>query len=123
MNCSGAPGRCAGEIEVVPPGRTDIKPSVPKQAVDCRGNCRAGEAITQSRGRFRVAGSSIESLDRDARGGKSFSFRIKRFCIRGGKRVAAGGTFMTVVYRPSGLIDLAKSDLNGDRKPDRRGRG
>jgi hypothetical protein len=123
MNCSGRPGKCEGEIEVLPPGRTDLKLSAPKRAVDCKGTCRAGEAITQSRGRFRVAGSSVESLDRDARGGKSFSFRIKRYCIRGGKRVAAGGTFMTVVYRPSGLLDLAKSDLNGDRKPDGRRRG
>lgn len=49
--------------------------------------------------------------------------RIKRYCVRNSKRVAAGGTFMTVVYRPSGLIDLSKSDLNGDRKPDGRGRG
>lgn len=108
---------------MVPPGRTDLKLSAPKQAVDCKRTCSANETITQSRGRFRVAGSSAESLDPDVRGGKSFSFRIKRYCIRGGRRVAAGGTFMTVVYRPSGLIDLAKSDLNGDRKPDGGRRG
>jgi hypothetical protein len=123
MSCSGGSGTCKGEIEVLPPGRTDLKLTVPKQAVDCKGTCRADDAITQSRGRFRVTGSSVESLDRDARRGKTFSFRIRRFCIQDGRRVVAGGTFMTGVYRPSGLIDLARSDLNGDRKPDGRRRG
>ncbi|MGH3129274.1 MAG: hypothetical protein ACRDNX_00485 [Gaiellaceae bacterium] len=118
MNCSGAAGKCAGRIEVIPPAGTDLRLTAPKKAIGCKGTCRADQAITLSRGSFRVAGSSAASLDPEARGGKSFSFRIKRYCIRGGKRVSAGGTFMTVVYRPSGILDRAKSDLNGDRKPD-----
>jgi hypothetical protein len=122
MNCAGAAGKCEGAIEVIPPRGTDIKLTTPGKPVTCKGTCRAGEAITLSKGMFRVAGSSAGSLDRDARGGKAFSFRIKRYCVRNGKRVAAGGTFMTVVYRASGLIDRGRSDLNGDRKPDGRGR-
>jgi hypothetical protein len=115
MNCSGRAGGCQGVIEVDPPG--DLKLDAPKRAVSCNGRCR-NEAISQSRGKFRVAGSSVRSLDQDARGDKEFTFRFRKFCIVNGRRVPAGRGFMTVAYRPNGLIDRKASDLNGDLKPD-----
>lgn len=122
MNCSGRPAGCRGEIEVDPPG--DLKLDVPKKKVSCNGRC-GNEAITRVRGKFRVAGSSVRSLDQDARAGKEFTFRFRKFCILNGRRVPAGRGYLTVAYGPTGLINRGASDLNGDLKPDgpRRGRG
>lgn len=118
MNCGGTPGDCKGEIDVTPPG--DVKLSAPKKAtIGCSGKCLAGQALTLTKGTVRVAGTSAATLDSDARGGKSFTFRFDKYCIRDGKRVKAGRGFITVAYRANGLLDLQKSDLNGDLKPDK----
>lgn len=115
MNCSGRPAGCRGEIEVDPPG--DLKLNAPKKNVSCNGRC-GNEAITRVRGKFRVAGTSVRSLDQDTRGGKEFTFRFRKFCIVNGRRLPAGRGYLTVAYVPSGLINRGASDLNGDLKPD-----
>jgi uncharacterized delta-60 repeat protein len=120
MNCSGRRGGCRGVIVVDPPG--DLKLAAPKRDVSCTGRCR-NEAITRISGRFRVAGTSVASLDQDARAGKKFTFRFRKFCVVNGRRVAAGRGFLTVAYGPTGLINRGASDLNGDLKPDGAKRG
>jgi hypothetical protein len=116
MNCTGPRGTCRGVIEVDPPG--DLKLEAPKRDVQCFGLCVGGGA--KVKGKFRVAGASVASLDQDARAGKRFTFVLRKFCIVNGRRVPAGRGALTVAYGPTGRLDRSGSDLNGDGKPDRK---
>lgn len=121
MNCGGAAGNCKGEIDIFPPA--GLKVTTPRTLkFSCAGKCRPGEGITLNRNAkpIPVRGTSAAALDKDARGGKSFTFRFQAYCIRNGKRLRSGRSTMTVTYRPSGLINTRASDLNGDGKPDKK---
>jgi len=117
MGCGGRPGKCKGEIDVVPPGGTDIKIPQKLQLISCDGSC-SGEGVDVWKGSFRVRGSSALSLDKDRRANKSFTFRLERYCLQDGTRVAAGDGSITIAYGATGLFDRRRSDLNGDGQPD-----
>lgn len=121
MFCGGATGKCKGEVDIIPPA--GLKLTTPKTLkITCDGKCSQGEAVTLNvnKGPIPVRGTSAAALDKDARGGKSFTFQFQGYCIRDGKRLRSQHTTMTVTYRPNGLVDTRASDLNGDGKPDKK---
>jgi galactose oxidase-like protein len=116
LNCAGRGGNCRGAIGIDAP--RGLKLTVPRRkSIDCKGRCRGRTAV---RGSFRVAAIFARGLDAEARAGRKFTFRFRKYCIRNGRRAAAGRGYMTVRYGPRGLISRRASDLNGDRKPDGR---
>ena len=114
-------------IEVVPPAGSDFRlTSPPKSIARCTSAkpCRksaAGNQFLTVPGMARVAGTSANDLDQDRRGGKSFRFEFRTYCLLKGRRQPDRTSSMTIVYKPSGLgIDLKRSDLNGNGRPDGR---
>lgn len=115
LRCTGGEGDCNGEIEVLKPKRrTDIV-AVSKQRIGCKGDC---DTIRGGSMRFRF--KSKNDLYVDERGGERFSFLVRTACLVGGKRVGVRTQPMTIVFKPNGKVDKAKSDLDADGKPDRK---
>jgi hypothetical protein len=114
MSCTGASGRpCAGRIELTAPKGSDIEIVAPTRGnVQCKGRCRLGPST--HKGTTVMRATSAGNLYFDARAGKSFVFRLKLYCTRGGKEVLVGAKRMTFAFAGSGFLDKRKSDLNGN---------
>jgi hypothetical protein len=113
MNCSGASGRsCAGRIQLFAPKGSDIKIVSPSKDVQCKGRCRLGPST--HKGTTVMKATSTGDLYFDARAGKSFVFKLRLYCTRGGKEVLVGAKRMTFAFAGSGFLDKRKSDLNGN---------
>src|SRR5205814_858461 len=58
-----------------------------------------------------------KALARGRRAGRSFTFRLDRFCVQGDRRPPLGPPPVALVFDARGTLDRARSDLNGDGRP------
>ena len=117
LTCAPGGGDCRGRIEVVPPAGTDIKIQNQKAGVNCILTCSPTQVSTTS-GSFTVVATSKHSLARNKRRGKTFKYRIEKWCVIGGVANQEPTSTLTVVYRRDGRLDRSRSDLNADGRPD-----
>ncbi len=52
------------------------------------------------------------------REGKTFRFKINKFCFRNGKYVAVGSQAVELAFGGDGRLDKVQSDLNANGTPD-----
>lgn len=92
---------------------SDIKLETPASGkISCNGRC-IGPPST-SKGTAKLRATSAGDLYFDARAGRSFVFKLRLYCTRGGKEVLVGAKRMTFAFAGSGFLDRKKSDLNGN---------
>ena len=101
----------------MPPAGTDIKIQNQKAGVTCASTCSPTQVSTAS-GKVTVVATSKRSLVRSKRRGKTFKYRIEKWCVIGGVANPEPMSTLTVVYRRDGRLDRRRSDLNADGRPD-----